>query len=89
MQKKSVKKEKPIGQVTHYFDKIGVAVVKLSSPLAVGETIRIVGGVETDFKQKVTSMEKDHKKRKRAKRGEEIGLKVREKVREGYKVFKV
>jgi len=82
-------KEKLVGKVTHYFDKIKVAAVKLSSGLKIGESIRIKGGENTDFTQKVTSMEIRHKKVKRAKKGEEIGLKVKEKVREGYKVYKV
>ena len=88
--KNKKKEEKPIGRITHYFDKIGVAVVKLSAPLAVGESIRIEGGEETDFQQKVESMEVEHEKIKKAKRGSEIGLKIKgkKKVREGYRVYK-
>jgi putative protease len=82
------KKEKLIGKVTHYFDKIKVAAIKLNSPLKLNDQIRIVGG-EVDFKQKVKSMEIDHKKVKKAKKGDEIGLKVNQKVREGYRVFKL
>ena len=80
---------KLIGKVTHYFSNIEVAVVELLSPLSVGETIRIVGGEETDFTQTVESMEKEHEKIKKAKKGDEVGLKVKEKVREGYKVYKI
>ena len=80
---------KLIGEVTHYFSNIGVAVIRLSAPLSVGDTIRIAGGEETDFKQTVESMEIEHKKIKKAKKGDEAGLKVTEKVREGYKVYKV
>ncbi len=82
-------KEKKLGQVTHYFDKIKVVVVKLSDVLSVGDTIRIEGGEGTDFKQKVVSMEIDGKKIKRAKKGTEVGIKVKEKARDGYRVFKV
>ena len=82
------KKEELIGRVTHYFGKIKVATIKLQKPIQLGDEIKIVGG-EVDFKQKVSSMEINHKKIKRAKKGEEIGLKVREKVREGYRVFKL
>jgi len=85
----SKKKEgKLVGKITHYFSKIGVAVVKLSNSLKIGDEIRIVGG-EADFTQKVSSMEIEHKKIKRAKKGSSIGLKVKQKVREGYKVYKV
>ncbi|MDD2731927.1 MAG: hypothetical protein PHI53_01880 [Candidatus Pacebacteria bacterium] len=87
---KSAKKEgKPIGRITHYFSKIEVAVIKLSSGLSVGDKIRIAGGEETDFTQSVKSMEYEHKKIKTAKKGSSIGLKVKDKVREGYKVYKI
>lgn len=78
---------KQIGKITHYFGKIGVAVIELEDTLKVGDTIRIVGG-ETDFKQTVDSMEVEHKKVNEANRGEAVGLKVIQKVREGYKVYK-
>jgi translation elongation factor EF-1alpha len=81
-------KEKPIGEITHYFSNIKVAVIKLSSSLAEGDKIRIAGGEDTDFEQTVDSMETDHEKVKKAKKGAEIGLKVKDKVREGYKVYK-
>lgn len=77
------------GEVVHFFSNIDVAVVALKSPLAVGDEIRIVGGEETDFNQKVASMEIDHKKIEKANKGEEVGMKVKEKVREGYKVYKI
>jgi len=83
------KKEKLIGEIIHYFSNIGVAVIKLSAPLSSGDTIHIVGGENTDFEQAVDSMEMDHKKIKKAKKGNEVGLKVKDKVREGYKVFKI
>ena len=79
---------KLIGKVIHYFDKIGVAVIALTDSLKAGETIRIVGG-EVDFEQAVESMEVDHKKIDKAKKGDEVGMKVSEKVRDGYRVFKV
>ncbi len=84
-----VEEGKLIGRVVHYFDKIGVAVIALKAPLKVGDTIRIVGGESTDFTQEVGSMEIEHEKIKKAKKGQEVGLKVKEKVREGYKVYKV
>jgi len=83
-----LKKEKPIGKITHYFSNIKVAVLNLKAGLGVGDEIRIVGGEETDFNQKVESMEVDHKKVKKAKKGDDVGMKVKEKVREGYLVYK-
>ena len=79
---------KLIGKVTHYFGNIGVAVLELTDTLKVGDTIRIVGGT-TDFTQTVDSMEIEHKKVEEAKAGDSIGLKVSQKVREGYKVYKL
>lgn len=89
----SVKKAEPagklVGKVSHYFSHINVAVVDLSSGLSVGDTIRIVGGEDTDFNQAVSSMEEDHVKLEKAKAGQSVGLKVKEKVREGHKVYKL
>lgn len=79
---------KLIGKVTHYFSKIGVAVIELSDTLKVGDTIRIVGG-QTDFNQTIESMEIEHEKVQEAKAGDSVGLKVEQKVREGYKVYKL
>ena len=80
---------KLIGKVTHYFDKIKVMVVELIESLKSGDTIRIIGGESTDFEQKVGSMEVEHKKIDQGKKGESVGLEAKEKVREGYKVYKV
>ena len=80
---------KPIGQITHYFSNIEVCVIDLAAPIKTGDVIRIIGGEETDFNQPVSSMQIEHEKVKSAKKGDSVGLKVKEKVREGYKVFKV
>lgn len=84
-----VEEGKLIGKVSHYFDKIGVAVIELAGPLKVGDTIRIAGGEATDFRQEVESMQMEHEPIEKAKKGEAIGVKVQEKVREGYKVYKI
>lgn len=77
------------GRVSHYFSDIKVCVIKVSAPLGVGDEVRIMGGENTDFNQAVKSMQIDHKEVKKAKKGDSVGLKVKEKVREGYKVYKV
>lgn len=79
---------KLIGKVTHYFSKIGVAVLELSDSLKVGDTIRIVGG-ETDFTQQVESMQIEYDKIEVAKSGDSVGLKVDQKVRDGYRVYRL
>ena len=81
-------KEILVGEITHYFGKIQVAVLKLSKSLEVGDEIRIQGG-EIDFTQEIKSMEMDHQKVKKAKAGQSVGLAVKEKVRPGYKAFKI
>jgi putative protease len=78
-----------VGRVEHYFDKIGVAVLKLSDTLKVGDIIRIEGGQDTDFKQTVKSLQFNHQKIVQAKKGQDVGLKVKEVAREGYKVYKI
>lgn len=82
------KEGKLIGKISHYFGNIGVAVIDLSDKLETGDEIRIVGG-ETDFNQKVESMEADHKKVSKAKKGDSVGIKVDQKVREDYRVYKL
>ncbi len=80
---------KKIGEIIHYFGEIEVAIIKLSDSLKIGEKIRIAGGEDTDFTQEVSSMEIDYEEVESAKKGMEVGVKVKEKVREGYQVFKV
>lgn len=79
---------KLIGKITHYFSKIGVAVIELTNTLKVGDTIRIVGG-DTDFTQQVQSMEADHQKVEEVKAGESVGLQVEQKAKKGYSVYKI
>jgi len=80
---------KLIGKVTHYFSNISVAVLDLTDTLKVGDNIRIVGGEHTDFTQQVDSMEVEHQKVQQAKKGDSVGMKVAQKVHEGYKVYKL
>lgn len=83
------KNEKQIGKITHYFGKIGVGVIELTDgELNVGDTIHVQGS-STDFEQVLTSMQVDHKDVPAAKKGEAIGLKVDEKVKENDVVYKV
>ena len=79
---------KLIGRVSHYFSKIGVAVIDLSDSLKVGDSIRIAGG-ENDFTQTVGSMQTEHQNINDAKAGDSVGIKVEQKVREDYKIYKI
>ncbi len=86
--KKLGKKEKLIGEIIHYFGNVKVAVIKLKADLKIGDNIRITGG-EIDFEQPVKSMQIEHKKIEKSKAKQKIGLKVKKKVRQGYKVYKI
>jgi putative protease len=85
---KIMENKNPVGEVTHYYDKIGVAIVKLSNRLKVGDIISIEGK-STNFQQKVESIQIEHINVEEAGSGESIGLKVIQKVREGDKIYKV
>lgn len=76
-----------IGMITHFFSKISVAVIELTAPLAVGDTI-VVKGPTTDFEQVVESMQIEHENVPRAEAGQSIGLKVADRVRERDVVYK-
>ncbi len=78
--------KKLVGKITHYFSKIGVAVIELSGELKAGDAISIEGPT-TNFKQTADSMQIDHKPVPVATKGQDIGMKVSEKVREGDEVF--
>ncbi len=76
-----------VGQITHFFSKISVAVIELRKPLKVGDTI-VVKGPTTDFEQPVESMQIEHKEVQKAEAGQSIGLKVLQRVRETDLVYK-
>jgi hypothetical protein len=81
-------KEKLIGRVSHYFGNAGVAVLKLTATIKLGDRIKIQGG-EVEFEQEITSMQVNHEEVKKAKKKDDVGLKVDAKVREGYRVYRV
>ncbi len=78
-----------VGTVTHYYDKIGVAIVELNGTLSVGEKVKFVRGGEDLFEEVVESIQVEHKKLDSAGKGDVIGLKANEAVKEGTEVFKV
>jgi translation elongation factor EF-1alpha len=82
------KKEKEVGKVIHYYTNLGVAIIKLKDGLSVRDGIHVKGHT-SDFTQKVESMQSEHKSIEKAKKGETIGLKVKEHVRESDVVYKV
>jgi putative protease len=81
--------EEEIGHITHYFPKIGVAVIEVTAgSLKVGETIHIKGHT-SDFTQAVESLQQENLPVPEVKKGVSAGMKVKEHVREGDRVYKV
>lgn len=78
--------ETMIGKVTHYYPKIGVAAVILDGHLARGDRIHI-HGPHDDMHLSVTSMECEHVPIREAERGQDIGIRVFERVHEGDLVY--
>ena len=76
-----------VGDVSHYYTKIGVAVVELVSNLKVGDKIMVMG-TTTEFTQLVKSMQIMHETVEEARAGDSIGMKVNDRVRKGDEVFK-
>lgn len=77
-----------IGKVTHFFGKIQVAAIKLSSVLRVGDKIAIIGA-HTDLEQGVDSIQLDKKQIDEAEPGQEVAIKVSDRVRENDLVYKI
>jgi hypothetical protein len=80
--------ETRVGQVTHYFNHLSVAVLDLSGELKVGDTIHFLGH-SADFTQQIDSMEIEHQKVPSAGPNKEVALKVAKPLHKGAEVFKV
>ena len=77
-----------VGEITHFFPHVNAGVIKLKKPLFVGDSIYIKGHT-SDFKEKVESMQIDRVPVQKAKRGDEIGILVKQRVRIGDTVYKL
>ena len=81
--------EEKIGVVEHFFTKVSVAAIKITNgELKVGDTIHIAGA-NTDFIQKIISMEINRNPVEIVKTGDDVGIKVNERVREHDIVYKI
>jgi len=81
--------EEKIGLVEHYFNNVGVAAIKITDgTLKIGDTIHIIGST-TDFTQKIESMEIDRVPVETVKAGDDVGIKVKDRVREHDVVYKI
>ncbi len=84
---KPAKTEKPIGAVTHFYGGIKVAIAKFKVPVKAGSEVKFKGAT-TDFAQKIESMQFDHEPVRLAKKGQQVGIKVKKRVREGDLIYK-
>jgi putative protease len=81
--------EEKIGFVSNYFSKISVAAVEITDgTVSVGDTLHFLGHT-TDFESRVHSMQIEHKSVTEVKKGDSVGIRVSEKVREKDKVYKI
>jgi len=77
-----------VGHISHFFSKLNVGIIELSSELRGGDAIHIKGHT-TDFVQPITSLQIEHADVKAAKAGDSVGIKVDQHVREGDLVYKI
>jgi selenocysteine-specific translation elongation factor len=77
-----------IGKVTDFFARPVVAGIELTANVKVGDKIHIKGHT-TDLELAVTSMQINNVNVDQAKAGDNIGIKVTERVRRGDIVYKV
>lgn len=77
-----------VGEVSHFFTRISVAVVEVTAPMRLGDPIAIKG-MTTNFEQTVGSMQIEGEDIEEAKAGDSIGLKVVDRVRKGDIVYRL
>ena len=77
---------KRVGIITHYYGGLSVGIITLENTLKVGDKVRIEG-TTTNFEQEIDEMQYEHKAIEEGEKGQEIGVKVKDKVREGDEVF--
>lgn len=79
--------DKPIGKVSHYYDKLSVAIIDLNSGgLKVGDEIKFKRG-DSEFTQKIDSLQIEHESVDSVKKGDSFGLKVDQQTKPGTLVY--
>jgi putative protease len=74
--------DKNLGTVSHYYDKIGVAVIKLKDgDLKIGDEVKLIGNDGVEFTQEIKSMQIEHADIEIAKKGDEFGIKTEKPVK--------
>jgi hypothetical protein len=80
--------EREAAKVIHYYDKIMVALIKLTDALSVGDTVKFVYR-DKEFSQIIASMEVNHAQVKTALAGDEVAVKAEQATHEGARVLKI
>lgn len=80
--------DEQIGEVTHFYYRTHVAVISLTQPVCIGDKVNFLG-YTTDFIQPVTSLQIDHQSVKTAGSGQEVAMRVDQRVRRGDKICKI
>ena len=87
--KKAKPSEDQLGEVVAFFRIPVVAVIKITKgDLKAGDQIWIKGHT-TDLKQTVASMQVDHQPIQKARKGDEVGLKISARARRGDRVYRL
>jgi len=79
-------KDDLIGKVIHFYDGLGVAIVRLDKKIKVSDKLKFVKG-DNSFEQEISSMQIEHKPILEGKKGEEVGIKVNQKISNGSLVY--
>ncbi|MBU1092600.1 hypothetical protein KJ836_02945 [Patescibacteria group bacterium] len=75
-----------LGKITHYYDKIGVAIIELADTLKVGDTIKYMKG-DDEVTQTINSIQIEKASVDSADKGAIVGVKVDEPIKEGIEIF--
>ena len=87
--KSPVEKMVKVGEITHYFPHVkAAALLVLKDSIKIGDDVYIKGHT-TDFKEKIASIQLEHLPIEEGKKGQEIGLLVKKRVRVGDSVYKI
>jgi hypothetical protein len=79
---------KLIGHVTHYYSRLGVAVLDLTDSIRLGDVVHILGST-TDLRQVVRSMQIEHEPVEEVGPGQEVALEVDRRVRPRDRIFRL
>ena len=80
--------DEEVGRVDRYFRKVGVAALELTGDLSIGDRIRF-SGATTDVEMDVESMQIDLNPVESAGAGDDVGIKVPERVRPNDSVIRL